>query len=102
MMHIFTAFVFSSLVGKLTVNLKILQFVYSFLYATKILDSLSGFIHNFFLVGGGRIGQWLNEPIIPSLISSHLSLCSLPPPKKKNGLKVKHSFPQYGLGSFKN
>jgi hypothetical protein len=70
------------------VSLKILQFGYSFLYATEILDSL-----------GGEDGQWLNDPIIPFYFFPSFALFP-PPPQKKNGLKFKHSFPQYGLGSF--
>jgi hypothetical protein len=40
-------FLFSSLVERLTVSLRLLQCGYSFLPAKEIPDSLSGFIHNF-------------------------------------------------------
>jgi len=56
-------FIFSSLVERLTVSLRLLQCGYSFLPAKEIPDSLSGFIHNFFW--GERHDRWLNEPITP-------------------------------------
>jgi hypothetical protein len=50
-------------VEKLTVSLMLLQCGYLFLLAKEIQDSLSGFIHNFFV--GERHNLWLNEPITP-------------------------------------
>jgi hypothetical protein len=57
-------FLFSSLVDRLMVSLRLLKYGYSFLPEKEFPDNLSGFIHNFFL-GGGRHDHWLNEPITP-------------------------------------
>jgi hypothetical protein len=56
-------FLFSWLVERLKVSLRLLQCGYSFEPAKEIPDSLSGFIHNF--LGGERHDRWLNEPITP-------------------------------------
>jgi hypothetical protein len=45
---------FSSLVEKLTVSLRLLKYGYSFLPEKEIPDNLSGFIRNFFFLGGGE------------------------------------------------